>query len=79
MNHIETHILKMDILRTGDYHVTFLSRHPVNNHICDDKARWWTEWREYYLDNENVPVYGARILFSPKRKLDERKYMVWYI
>ena len=66
----------MDSLRTGDYHVTFLSRHPADKHLCDDNARCWHEWYEYYLDDEDVPVYGARIHFSPKRKPDQTKYML---
>ena len=31
VNDHETEILKMDSLRTGYYHVTFLSRHPADN------------------------------------------------
>ena len=51
INHHETEILKIHSLRTGDYHVTFFSRHPANKHLCDDVARWWPEWHEYYLDD----------------------------
>ena len=60
----------MDSLRTIDYHVTFLSRHPTDKNLCD-------EWHEKYLDEENVTMYGARMLFSPKRKPDQTKYMLW--
>ena len=28
---------------TGDSHVTFLVRHLADNHLCDDKFRWWLE------------------------------------
>ena len=66
----------MDSLRTGDYHVTFLLRHPADKHLCNDKSRWWREWHAYYLDDENVPVHGALMLFSPKRKPGETKYML---
>ena len=66
----------MGSLRTGDYHVTFLSKRPADKHLCDDKARWWPEWHGYYLDDENVYSYGARMLFSPKRKSDQLKYML---
>ena len=38
VNHHETEILKMDFFRTGDYHVTFLSHHPADKHLCDDVA-----------------------------------------
>ena len=61
----------------GDYHVTFLSRHLHINHLCDDIARWWSEWHEYSLNDDNTPVYGSRILFKPTRKPDLTKYMLW--
>jgi len=70
----ETEILKIDSLRTGDHHVTFLFRHPADKHLCDDVAHWWPEWHEYCLDNSNISVYGARMLFSPKRKAESSKY-----
>ena len=62
---------------TGDYHVNFSTRHSDDTHLCDDKARWWPEWHEYKLDSDNVPVYGTRVLFLPKRKPDQKKYMLW--
>ena len=40
INHIETELLNMDSKSTGNYHVTFISRHPKNNDLCDDEARW---------------------------------------
>ena len=67
VNHHEIEILKMDLLRTRDYHVTFLSRHPADKHLCDDVFRWWPEYHKYHLDDTHIPVYGARILLSPKR------------
>ena len=67
----------MDSFRTKDYQVTFLSRHPVDKHLCDDVACWWPEWHEYYLDDANIQVYGARMLFNPRRKPDLTKYMFW--
>ena len=51
----------MNLLRTRDYHVTFISRHITDKHLCDDYACWLPEWREYYLDDSNIPVYSARI------------------
>ena len=27
--------------------------------------------------DKNLPVYGARMLFAPKRKLNLKKYMLW--
>ena len=67
----------MDPSNTGDYHVTFLSRHPDDNHLCDDAARWWPEWHEYSMNDENISVYGSRMLFKPNRKPDLKKYMLW--
>lgn len=43
MNHIGTTILKMNSSRTGNYHVTFLSRHPADKYLYDDAVRWWPE------------------------------------
>ena len=63
VNHIETEILKMDPSTTGDYHVTFLCLHPDDNHFCDDVTRWWLECHEYSVNDENIPVYGSRMLF----------------
>ena len=40
-------------------------------------ARWWPEWHEYSVNDENIPVYGCRMLFKPNRKLDLTKYMLW--
>ena len=77
VNHIETAILKMNSSTTGDYHVTFLSRHPDDNHLCDDVARLWPECHEYLLDGDNVPVYGSRILFKSNCKPNLAKYMLW--
>ena len=77
INHAETLTLEMDSKTTGDYHVTFLSRHPDDGKLCDDKARWWPLWYEYVNNLDNVPVYGARILLGPKRKPDPDKYILW--
>ena len=61
---------------TSGYHVNFLARHPDDKHLCDDKAQLWPEWHECKLDSDNIPVYGARVLFSPKQKPDLKKYML---
>ena len=61
----------------GDYHVNFLARYPDDKHLCDDKARYWSEWFEYKLDSNNIPLYGARMLFSSKWKSNSKKYMLW--
>ena len=29
----------MEARKTGDYDVTFLSRYPFDNHLCNDNAR----------------------------------------
>ena len=41
VNHHETEVLKLDSLRKGDCHVTFLSRHPADKHLYNGVARWW--------------------------------------
>ena len=76
-NHIETELMNVDSKSTGDYHVMFISRHPKDNDFCDDKTRWWPLWHEYKNDKNDVPIYGARMLFGPKRKLDSTKYNLW--
>ena len=77
INHAETTLLNLDSKHTGDYHVTFIFRHPDVSHLCDDTDRWWPLWHEYKNDVNNVPLYGARMLFGPKRKLDLSKYILW--
>ena len=62
----------MDSIQTGDYHVTFIPRHPNDTNLCDDKARWWSLQHEYKNDTNGVPIYGARMLFGPKRKTDSK-------
>ena len=66
----------MDSKSTCYYHVMFISRHPNDNDLCDDKARWWPLWHEYKNDKNDVPIYGVRMLFGPKRKLDSNKYIL---
>ena len=61
INHSETLHLQMESETTGDYHVTFLSRHPSDNTLRDDAACWWPLWYTYILDKNNVPFYGARL------------------
>ena len=53
------------------------SRHTNDNDLCDDKARWWPLWYEYKNDKNDVHIYGSRMLFGPKRKLDSDKYILW--
>ena len=76
INHIETELLNMDSKSTGDYHVTFISRHPNDNDLCDETVRWWPLWYEYKNDKNNVPTYDARMLFGPKRKQNSNKYII---
>ena len=77
VNHIETAILKMNPPTTGDCHVTFLFRHPDDNHLCADIDRWWHEWHKYSLNDENIPLYGSRMLFKPNRKPNLAKCTLW--
>ena len=77
INHAETTFLNINSKTIGDYHVTFMSRHPDYVKLCDDKARWWLLWYEYTNNSDNVPVYGSRILLGPKHKPDPSKYILW--
>ena len=54
----------MDSKSIGDYHVTFISKHPKDNDLCDDKTCWWPLRHEYKNDKNDVPIYGARMLFG---------------
>jgi len=47
INHAKTTLLNLDSQNTGDYHVTFISRHPDDSNLCDDTARWWPLWHKY--------------------------------
>ena len=62
---------------TGDYNVKFISQHPNDNSLCDDKSRWWHLLREYKNDKNDVTIYGAHILFGPKHKPDSNKHILW--
>ena len=73
INHDETLALNMKPETTDDYHVIFLSHHPSDNHLCDDNTRWWSSWYEYVVDENNIPVYGSRILLGPNRKPNLKK------
>ena len=54
----------MDSKSIGDYHVTFISKHPKDNDLCDDKTCWWPLRHEYKNDKNDVLIYGARMLFG---------------
>ena len=69
-------ILNMQRETAANYHITFLEQDPANKHLYDNKARWQPEWHAYKLDDNSVPVYGARMLFSPKRKQNLNKMFV---
>ena len=56
INHAETLTLGMDSNTTGDYHFSFLSRHPEDDKLYDDKVRWWLLQYEYVNNSNNVPV-----------------------
>ena len=66
----------MDSKNIGDYRLTFISRHPEDNHPYDDTIRCWPLWNEYKNDTNNVPMYGTQMLFGPKRKSDPSKYIL---
>ena len=66
----------MDSFRTGGYQVTFLSRHPVDKHLCDNVACWWPEWYNNCFYDSNIPVYGARMILNPRRKSDLIMYLL---
>ena len=67
----------MESQLTDDYHITFFSFCPSNNHLCDDNARWWPLVYEYVMDKKNIPVHGSRILFGPICKPNDKKYILW--
>ena len=69
--------MNLDSKHTGDHHVTFISRQPDGSNLCDNTVRWWPLWYEYKNDVDNIPLYGARMLFDPKRKPDLSKYTLW--
>ena len=72
-----THSLKLNPNTTGNYLVAFLARHPSDNKKTDDDARWWPEWHEYTIGNDNIPDFGQRVLFHPLRKPPLAKYRLW--
>lgn len=66
--------MKMKPITVDDNYVTFLAKHPDDSHICDDDtSRCWLEWHTYKLDDNNIPVYGERMLFSSNRKPNPKK------
>ena len=67
----------MNSRTTGNYHVTFVSRHTSDNHLCDDTSYWWPLWYEYVIDKNDIPVYRSRIVLGPNRKLNIKKYIIW--
>ena len=77
INHEETAFLTMEPETIGDCNVIFIARHPDDKHLYDDKDRLCPKWHEYKIDSNNVPVHGARILFSPKRKPNPKKCILW--
>ena len=64
----ETCKLNMEPQTIGDYHVTFLSPHPSDNHLCDDTSRLGPLWYEYVLNANKIHVYGARKLLGLYQK-----------
>ena len=62
---------------TWDYHVIFLATYLDDNYLCDDTTRWWPEWHEYVLNDNNVPVCETWMLCSLKRNPNLKKYMLW--
>ena len=67
----------MKVETTGDYHVTCLSRHPLDNYLCDGNARWWPLQYEYILVDNNIHFYGSRILLDLNREPNLKKYIHW--
>lgn len=61
----------------GDYHVRCLDQHLDDNYLCQDTVRWWLECHEQKLDQKNVTVYVACILFFPNSKINQNNYMLW--
>ena len=59
----------------GVYFCTFFQRHPKDNGLPDNHARWWPEWRELeWSTDHSVYEFGERILFQPRQKPNLEKY-----
>ena len=69
--------LNLDPVNTGHYLCSFLARHPSDNKKKDNVARWWPEWHEYTTGDDNIPIFGKRVLFHPHRKPDLAKHRLW--
>ena len=65
-------MLSIDSKNTDDHHVTFIFRYLDDNHLFDNTTRWWSLWHEYNNNNSKVAIYGARIIFDPRHKLDPK-------
>ena len=44
--------------------------------LSQDVARWWREWHEYKLNDDNIPAYGSCMLFKPNRKPNLSNFML---
>ena len=54
----------MKLKTTGGYHIICLSRHPLDNYLCDENARWWLLWYEYILVDNNIHVLWIKIFIT---------------
>ena len=79
INHDETEELEIEPRTTGNNYITFLSRHPFDNHLCGYNVRWWPLCYEYAIDKNNIHIYGARILFKRNRKPNTKGYILWKV
>jgi len=62
INHAQTTLLNLDLKNTGDYHVTFISRHSDDSYLCDDTTCWFPLWHEYKNHENDVSIYDVRIV-----------------
>ena len=58
INHDLIEKLKMKLWIIEDLHDIFLSCHPSDNHLCDDHTWWWSLYYGYFIDENDIPVYG---------------------
>ena len=68
INPAEIKLLNVDSKNTDDCRITSISQYLDDSHLCYDTTRWYHLWYEYNLDDKNISVGGAWIIFDLKDK-----------